>query len=124
LGAQSALAGTGWTGPLALWTGIFAGPVAWTLDVLVSYPLVQWACAHDRTSVLGLINLATLLTIAAGAWVSWRSLQAVPADLATDGGGPLQRARFMALLGLSSGALFTLVVIASEIARWVLDGCG
>ena len=29
-----------WLSPLALWTGILAGPAAWALDLSISYALV------------------------------------------------------------------------------------
>lgn len=123
MGAQSALAGTGWTGPLALWTGILAGPTAWMLDLGIAYPLAQLSCIHGRSPIVGWLTIGALLMIAGGAWVSWRSLQALP-DLPTDGGTPEPRARFMALVGLGTSAFFTLVVIAGDLARWILHGCG
>ena len=44
-------------------------------------------------------------------------------DVPTDGGRPRQRARFMAVLGLASCALFALQILAGAIPHWVLDAC-
>ena len=44
-------------------------------------------------------------------------------DVPTDGGHPRQRARFMAILGLTSCALFALTILAGAIPQWVLDAC-
>ena len=52
----------------------------------------------------------------------WRC-SARPTTLPTDGGDPRQRARFMAILGLTSCALFALAIVAGAIPRWVLDAC-
>ena len=58
-----------------------------------------------------------------GALVAWVALQQTTADASTDGGQPRQRARFMAILGLTSSALFALAIVALAIPRWVLDAC-
>jgi hypothetical protein len=125
LGAQTELApgDLRWLSPLPLWAGILAGPVAWAVDLSASYALVKWTCASQREAVLHLITLASLLVIVGGAVVSWVALQHTAADVPTDGGGPRQRARFMAILGLASSALFALMIIAIAIPRWVLDAC-
>jgi hypothetical protein len=43
--------------------------------------------------------------------------------MATDGGDPRQRARFMAVLGLTSAALFAVTIVAGAIPRWMLNAC-
>ena len=109
--------------PLPLWTGILAGPVAWALDLTVSYALVKWSCARESSAVLHAITPAALAMVAGGAALSWLALQETAADGPDDGGRPRQRARFMAILGLTSCALFALTIVAGAIPRWVLDAC-
>jgi hypothetical protein len=55
--------------------------------------------------------------------VSWLALARTAADVPTDGGEPRQRARFMAILGLASSALFGVLIVANTIPHWVLDAC-
>ncbi len=112
-----------WLSPLALWTGILAGPVAWALDLSVSYALVKWVCVSQRGAVLHAITLTALAIVCGGAVVSWIALQRTADDVPTDGGRPRQRARFMAILGLSACALFALQIIAGAIPHWMLDAC-
>jgi hypothetical protein len=112
-----------WLSPLPLWTGILAGPVAWALDLTVSYALVTWTCSSQRQEVLHVMAAGALAMVFLGALVSWRALQHTAADASTDGGQPRQRARFMALLGLTSSALFALAIVAGAIPAWVLDAC-
>jgi len=112
-----------WLSPLPLWTGILAGPVAWALDLTMSYALVKWTCSSQREAPLLLMTAASLALVAGGALVSWVALQRTAADAPTDGGDPRQRARFMAILGLASSALFTLAIVAIAIPRWVLNAC-
>ena len=35
-------------GPLALWAGLLLPPIAWLLNLQISYILVPWACASGR----------------------------------------------------------------------------
>ena len=114
---------TRWLSPLSLWTGILAGPIVWSIDLLACYALVKWACLDRKQAVIQLILLGSLAVVAGGAIVSWIALQHTPATDATDGGDPKQRARFMALLGLASSALFALTIVALAIPHWVLDAC-
>ena len=112
-----------WLSPLPLWTGILAGPVAWSLDLGVSYALVEWACDTGRQGVIRGITIATLALVAAGAATSWMALQHARLDMPDDGGRPRQRARFMAVLGLASCTFFALAIGALAIPRWVIDAC-
>jgi hypothetical protein len=125
LGAETDLTASDvrWLSPLPLWTGILVGPVAWACDLGISYALVKWSCATQRALPLHLITLAALAIVAAGAAVSWRALQHTSPALPTDGGSSRARARFMAILGLTSSALFAATVVAGAIPRWVLDAC-
>ena len=112
-----------WLSPLALWTGILAGPAAWALDMSISYALVKWTCSTQRGGVLRAMTFAALALVAAGGLMSYVALRRTTGDTPTDGGNPRQRARFMAILGLTSCALFALAILAGAIPRWVLDAC-
>jgi len=112
-----------WLTPLPLWTGILSGPIAWALDLGLSYAVVKWTCFARREDVLHLFTAAALAIVAGGAAVSWAALQRTHDDRPEDGGGPRQRARFMALLGLATCALFAVTIAAAAIPWWVLDAC-
>ena len=125
MGAQSAV-NTGdirWLTPLPLWTGILAGPLAWAFDLMASYAVVKWVCHSGRYGVLQLITIASLAVVILGAVISWSALTRTTHDVPTDGGQPRQRARFMAVLGLASCALFALQILAGAVPHWLLDAC-
>jgi hypothetical protein len=107
----------------ALWLSILAGPVAWAVDLLLSYSLVQWTCGGGPPVVLHLVSVFALALIGAGAFAGWQALPAVPAGAPSAGSQPDQRAYFMALLGLVMCALFAVVVVAGAIPRWILNAC-
>ena len=125
MGAQNAVktSDVRWLTPLPLWTGILAGPIAWAFDLTVSYALVKWVCHTNGYAVLMVITLVSLAIVVGGAAVSWTALMRTTSDVPTDGGRPRQRARFMAVLGFASCALFTLQILAGAIPHWVLDAC-
>jgi hypothetical protein len=125
LGAQSAVnAGdVRWLTPLPLWAGILAGPIAWAFDLTASYAVVKWVCHTGRQGVLPMITIASLAIVLGGAALAWAALTRTANDTPTDGGRPRQRARFMAVLGLASCALFTLQILAGAIPPRVLDAC-
>jgi hypothetical protein len=112
-----------WLSPLPLWTGILAGPVAWALDLGISYAIVKWLCASQREAPLHLITLAALTIVAGGAVMSFLALQQTTGDVPTDVGTPRHRARFMAILGLTMCALFALQIVAGAIPKWMIDAC-
>ena len=112
-----------WLTPLLLWIGILAGPLAWAFDLMASYAVVTWVCQTRNTAVLPLITIASLAVVVGAAAISWTALMRTSGDVPTDGGRPRQRARFMAVLGLASCALFALQILAGAIPHWMLDAC-
>ena len=125
MGAQADITANGdwWLTPLPLWTGILAGPVAWALDLETSYAIVKWTCIAGTVRPFQLVTVVALAVTGAGAAVSWRALQQTRHDGPEDGVRPRQRARFMAMLGLASAALFALTIAAAAIPWGVLDAC-
>jgi hypothetical protein len=112
-----------WLTPLPLWAGILAGPMAWALDLTLSYGLVKWVCHSQSASTLTLITVVSLIVAAGGAVISAIAFSKTATDGPTDGGRPRQRARFMSILGLTTSALFGLQIVAGAIPHWMLDAC-
>jgi hypothetical protein len=112
-----------WLSPLPLWTGLLAGPLVWAADLTISYALVQWTCSSQRGLILHLISPVSFALVTSGGLISRLAFRQTGADLPTDAGDPRARARFMAILGLTSSALFALTIVAGAIPRWILDAC-
>jgi hypothetical protein len=109
-----------WLSPLPLWTGILAGPIAWSCDLGISYALVKSICISQRHSVLQLITIASLMVVACAAAVAWMALQHTAGDLVD---AARQRARFMAILGLMSSTLSAIAIVALAVPHWMLNAC-
>jgi hypothetical protein len=110
-------------GALALWWGIFAGPIAFALDEVLSYAIVQHTCS---TGYLWLLHFYTLLAIVlalsgfASAFWCYRRL---PENATTSGVMVESRSRFMAIYGMAASIAFTLVIVALSIPKWAMSPC-
>jgi hypothetical protein len=124
---QASLDEHGWfssgQGVTLLWLGLLAGPTAWALDLLISYAAVKWTCSSQHTAALHLITVGALLITAGGAAASWTVFQRTPEPSHADGPRPVDRGKFMAMLGLLVSAMFALAMIANAVPRVLLDAC-
>jgi hypothetical protein len=110
--------GIGW-----LWFGLLTAPLAFLLNLLLSYMLVPWACATSQHVMLHLVPLGALLLAAGGgisAWDNWQRMRQVQPS---EAGGVLPRSRFMAVIGLLSSGLFILVIMAQWLPHFILSPC-
>jgi len=116
-------------GLASLWFGLLGGPVAWTLQLLVDYPLVAHYCFPDAArrvvptidslhllvSVVSLVALAVAIAALVTANRSWRDSGGEFGDERselTEAAPPPGRVRFMSLGGiLASGLTIVGIVI-------------
>jgi len=103
--------------PYTLWAGLLLAPLAFSVQVICSYPVASDLCRRGDNPLAWLvaINVATVLIAAAGvlaAWASWRHTRGEKSGgaeaTAERGDG---RTRFLAQLGLISSALLLLAVL-------------
>ena len=105
------------------WTGVLAGPIAWSLQLLAGYPLAQEHChsaASGRASLsLAAVSAGALLVTALGALIAGTSMRSADRrSTMADGRSTI----FMARLGLGTAALFGLLVIATAVGL-MLNAC-
>jgi hypothetical protein len=115
-------------GTFTLWYGFLVGPVAWSLHLLLTYPLVPQLCPHGLDWLLHVITAVTALACVVGvvlAWQAWNRLKeqgpragadpAAARDAAWEVGGrgrlSASRARFMALGGIVLSGFFAVVIV-------------
>jgi hypothetical protein len=112
----------------AAWIGILAGPAAWILQLLLSYPLAQLSChagfTDQHTISLHVISLGCLLLAAFGGWTALATIGFTrQRPSISDGGDRIDRSRFMALLGLMTSALFALVILFTWVPPFFIHDC-
>lgn len=106
-----------------LWFGMLAGPIAWSVRLLVSYPLVPVACARGGDLLLHLVTLATALVALAAGLVSWRRWRRAGETGQAGAGERRRRDRFMALFGVFSSGFFFLVILVEGSMVFLVSAC-
>lgn len=100
------------SGQFRLWLGLLLPPVAWALQLQAVYSFSLYACLKGGFSPIHIASLIALILSLSGGFVAWRSWQQAGMNEPSKNAGPLSRSRFMAALGVLTGALFSLVIIA------------
>ena len=109
---------------LRLWFGLLGPPVIWAIQFQTVYLTSEWACyAMDFTwnHVASVVALAISLLALWTAYSEWR---AVGGGLADESSDPDTRRRFMAILGMLTGALFTALIFAVWLPTLTGVPCG
>jgi cytochrome c oxidase assembly factor CtaG len=96
----------------ALLLGVLGGPIAWSLHLLVSYPLVPLACRRGSDLPLHLVTAVTAALALASGVLAWRA-----------GRGARGRDRFMADAGFLLSAGFLVAVLAGGLPVLLQDPC-
>jgi hypothetical protein len=109
-------------GLLSLWAGVLAGPIAFFLNLQITYMLATLKCG-DATVWLHLTAVGTLALALAGGALAWRDWRRTGGGEVGDGEGAIPRSRFMSVLGMMTGALFALIIVAQWIPTFILGPC-
>jgi hypothetical protein len=110
-------------GLLVLWVGILLPPFAWFLHQQLSYMLVPWACSTGRQFILYGVTLAMLLLAIGSGLTARQSWRRLGRDEPHEAGEVVARSRFMAIVGMLSGVMFSLVILARGIPSFILNAC-
>ncbi|TML74976.1 MAG: hypothetical protein E6G04_13005 [Actinobacteria bacterium] len=118
-------------GSYLLWYGVLAGPIVWSMQLLLDYGLDEAVvCAPgNRTRgvffntsigvVIQIVNaVATVLTVLAFA-VSYRCYRRLRGGDSTTG----NRARWMAIAGMFDSALFLMLVVMKFVPALFFHSC-
>jgi hypothetical protein len=99
---------------------VLVPPLVWLIDLQLGYALVPWSCNTGHRAPLHLAALATVAIAAAMGVIAWESR---PRVRRTHPGTIVARSRFLTFLGMTSSALFVLVLLTNELASLVIDPC-
>ena len=110
-------------GALALWWGIFAGPIGFALDEVLSYAIVQHTCSTGYHWLLHFYTLLAIVLALSGFAAAFWCYRRVPENATTTGVMVESRSRFMAIYGMAASIAFTLVIIALSIPKWAMSPC-
>ena len=103
--------------------GFLAGPVAFGLNLMVNYSLVQPACAAGSPFVLTAVSLGALAATCTGAGISWRCWQQLRQFGTIEGGRTVDRSYFVALTGTVLNGFFVLLIAVMAVPHFVVSPC-
>src|SRR5215212_7318089 len=118
---EAEIEGTSPRESLALWVGIFGGPVVWLVQLQTLYMLVPWVCTSGNHWVLYVASGLFLVLAALPTIIAWRCKQRFDSGFRDSAGSG--RRKFMARLGLLMSTLFLLVILAQAIPSFFLNPC-
>ncbi len=97
-----------------------AGPLAFAVDLAVSYFLVPRVHAGGSRASLHVVSLVALAILAAGAIAGVRVLRAPAGGARRLEARVAERSRFLAVGGLLLSAFFLGVLVAEALPKWLL----
>ncbi len=97
-------------------------PSVWLTHLSVSYALVPQSCVWSSKALLHMLTVIAFLITASSAFMSWRELGRIGAEGSMSHPHEPRR-RFMAVLGVVFGIVFTMLVVANQIPNFILRSC-
>jgi hypothetical protein len=107
-----------------LWAGVLGSPLLWALQFQVTYMLVPWTCTHRNAWLIPLIHIVSfVISVICGVlcWLHWRRLGSTMPESQEE--ELIARTKFLAVLGLMTAALFSLLILAHAVPSFYLDPC-
>ena len=99
-------------GEFWLWTGLLLPPLSWAMQLQIVYLLSELGCSTGNFLPNHIASLAALALSVSGAAVSWSNYRKAGGEWPGERVGVIPRSRFMAALGLMTGALFSALIFA------------
>lgn len=109
--------------PFTLTWSLAAGFLAFGINHGAGYVLQQHACSVQSPVPLHTLTVLCALMALSGFAAGMKVIHALPPEKDEEGGEPHDRAHFQALLGVGFSLVFTLVILAESVPRWLLPVC-
>ena len=109
--------------PVALWWSLWAGFIAFGLDLGFSYVLAQHTCSASYFTGLHIVSLISFLVALSGFACGLLDYRRIPAEAKNNGSRPIDRAHFQAVLGMAFSLSFAVAIIAEAVPRWIFSPC-
>ena len=103
---------SGTRGQFWLWLGLLLPPAAWAIQLQTVYLTSEYGCIHNDFLPNHLVSIFAILLSVAGGAIARRNWLESGNKWQTEENGVAARSRFMAILGMLTSALFTLVIFA------------
>ena len=105
---------------LRLWVGMLLPPLVWAAQMQTIYLTSEWACYAKDYSWNHAVSIASLVLSVVGIWVAYSEWKAAGGGTEDENSDQDTRRRFMAILGMLLGSLFTALIFA----QWLPTAMG
>jgi uncharacterized membrane protein YfcA len=95
-----------------LWLGFLLPPIAWAAQIQTVYLLSEYGCATGNFLPNHIASAVALIFSVFGGLLSWHNWMKTGGEWKSEEAGTIPRSRFMAILGVLTGALFSLIIFA------------
>ncbi|HEY0458432.1 MAG TPA: hypothetical protein VGC97_04720 [Pyrinomonadaceae bacterium] len=99
-------------GQFWLWVGLLLPPAAWAIQLQTVYLASEYGCKYMNFMPNHLASVFALLLSIIGGVIAWRNWIESGKQWEAKEANPQSRSRFMAILGMMTAALFTLLIFA------------
>jgi hypothetical protein len=117
-------------GSALLWIGVLAGPVAWSIEMIVGYGVEEIACSSgtvgEEIEGVGVEPIVVLLTLVLGAVTAAAGLLAFGCLRRLRSSGEAARggrAEWMAIVGIATSAIFLIMIVVNLLSVVFLGVC-
>ncbi|HEX6560125.1 MAG TPA: hypothetical protein VF021_11700 [Longimicrobiales bacterium] len=110
-------------GSVALWFALLGAPCAWFLGLVLSYPVVPYACYSGHVWTLYAISAIALLVVLGAGVVGYGLLMDTGAELPGDHASHTDRTRLLAAVGMMFSGLFALILIGHIASTAMVGPC-
>ena len=97
---------------LRYWIAFLLPPIAWAIQVQALYLTSEFGCYTSNFVWNHVVSVVCLLLSLAGGFLAWQNWNIVGVNFEDESSSPETRKRFMSILGVLTGALFTVVIFA------------
>ena len=105
------------------WFALLFAPAVFFAHLQTASLLDPWSCGSGNTVWLHLVSGVATVLAGLGAWVAWRLWEQVDREGDSIATGEVPRAGFLAVTGLASSAMITLVLLAQWATEFVIGAC-
>ena len=95
-----------------LWIGMLLPPVAWAIQLQSLYLTSEYGCHTSDFMWNHVVVVAALALSLLGGAIAWREWLKSGASVDAESADRVSRSRFMALLGILTASLFTVLIFA------------
>lgn len=107
-----------------LWIGLLGPPVIWAIQFQTVYLASEWGCYAMDFKWIHVASIAAIVLSLVASGIAFSEWRVVGGGTADEDSDPGTRRRFMSILGMLAGALFTGLIFATWLPTLTGVPCG